>query len=546
MDGHADGRLRSELKQTDPELYTRLTQSWQIAQVDWLGALSPNNGSFNSYPHLRNVEKFLDHILIDSSSSVTSRLSKPLSPAEIYFLLSSVLFHDIGRTRPARKDHARESREILNSRFGSLGIASRTIANCMGSICEFHGLAADGAANQPEPLHTTVIDPFGEIRQGLLAALLTLADLMDCAHTRAIPEYLAGDEEIGIVGLFRRCISGVCVDFSTRQIRTALVPGSFSSQPAKEKRASPALFTIAVPETSDNAYEQAWSRFCRNSKRLLKTLRGIVTANPHRSLDKKLAAFQLSMVQDLRSPERVAGADAETADMLRSFLGTGKPNLKGPCSPQGDLVMALSSIPQSRLLHGLLLSGLVEVKRMENPPNKKDCPAMLSFTDRTPLAIVIRDLRWNCLTLDRIKPSLAAHGIPITNWVIDRDEHLYNRRGRETFESILDTEGLKHSAECMWDLCSRLFGARRCSYEDLASHAGEHDVERMKLAVKRISVVTRAHPNPKNNEQADAIWAGSREWQWQCNSWLDSKFTPLDAVLEKISRLESPDDAFQV
>lgn len=38
-------------------------RNWDIAWQEWLFALDVNQDSFNSYPHLRNVEDYLDELV---------------------------------------------------------------------------------------------------------------------------------------------------------------------------------------------------------------------------------------------------------------------------------------------------------------------------------------------------------------------------------------------------------------------------------------------------------------------------------------------------
>ena len=57
--------LRDQLRENQPELFEAFLRSWQIAQNEWLPALAPSSDSFNSYPHLRNLEGYLDHVAVE-------------------------------------------------------------------------------------------------------------------------------------------------------------------------------------------------------------------------------------------------------------------------------------------------------------------------------------------------------------------------------------------------------------------------------------------------------------------------------------------------
>jgi hypothetical protein len=79
---HAWG-LRGVLREKDAGLHRLLCRQWRIALEHWLPAIAPSSGSYNSYPHLRNVERLLDDILVDRSGSY-AQLRVQLSAAEIY------------------------------------------------------------------------------------------------------------------------------------------------------------------------------------------------------------------------------------------------------------------------------------------------------------------------------------------------------------------------------------------------------------------------------------------------------------------------------
>ena len=120
--------LRALLKAQHPELSEALERSWKIALEQWLPAISPSSSSFNSYPHLRNVEACLDGIVNAFTPHSADASACFLNPLEIYVLLASILFHDIGRVgeEAAIKSksplkHAVFSRQTIVSSFAQLG-----------------------------------------------------------------------------------------------------------------------------------------------------------------------------------------------------------------------------------------------------------------------------------------------------------------------------------------------------------------------------------------------------------------------------------------
>lgn len=218
--------LRGILKELSPELSETLERNWAIAWDEWLPALGVKQDSFNSYPHLRNVESYLNDILIFPNTK-PPKLRVDLSPVEIYLLLASVLFHDIGRTKNEKvKSHATISREYLHDErnSGRFGILSRELARSLGRICEFHD-QKDPEYVQNRSKHNLgdlVIDPYGQIREIRIAALLYLADHLDSAFTRVLPTYLTEDTEMEVIGAFRHVIRGVKLDHTSRMVKTVL------------------------------------------------------------------------------------------------------------------------------------------------------------------------------------------------------------------------------------------------------------------------------------------------------------------------------------
>ena len=245
MHAPSSGKLRGRLRELSPELHTSLERSWEIAFDTWLYAIGMNSGSTNSYPHLRNVERYLDEIVTEFERLPSTRFTEPLTAPELYLLLASVLFHDIGRIWDGQRlnddmpdipsylaeqrneplKHAQWSGWIVNRYYAELGIPSLELAKALAKICLFHDPPSGMRQSMLNgKLVRTVIDPFGEIREPFVAALLTLADTMDGTYTRILPLYLAKPSGIGIVALFRQLVRGVRVDAAAGMIRTVLTP----------------------------------------------------------------------------------------------------------------------------------------------------------------------------------------------------------------------------------------------------------------------------------------------------------------------------------
>lgn len=209
------GRLREQLKEASPELYASLMRSWEIAEREWLPAMPNRGGSFNSAPHIKNVEYYADVIMaqVDGKDAPFGQLS--LSPAEKYVLLAAILFHDIGRIKD-NDAHGTKSKETVAESYAKLGIEDEHLAEAIGRICEYHDPEDPKSFDLPE-VH---VSPYGTIRVEQLAILLALFDELDGAHSRVYPNYVS--EDLSILSGFRRSTSDIRAEVSDMTIITCV------------------------------------------------------------------------------------------------------------------------------------------------------------------------------------------------------------------------------------------------------------------------------------------------------------------------------------
>jgi hypothetical protein len=229
--------LRGLLDRVDEELAHSLRACWQVAQEQWIPCLKVESESHAGIPHLISVERWVDKVCDECDSQWTQRgLQGPfsLNPLEIYVLLAGVLFHDIGRAKQgASKKHGAESRNVVQRHWAQLGIKSERIATIIGDVIAFH-TAAD-VWTGPAVVY---IHPYGAVHVQAIASLLALADELDTAYDRAMPDYLlerAGllEEENGRVpvellcdmatkGLMRGYIIGLDLVPESKLIQTVI------------------------------------------------------------------------------------------------------------------------------------------------------------------------------------------------------------------------------------------------------------------------------------------------------------------------------------
>jgi hypothetical protein len=428
MNGH--GFLREQLREQNPTLHHALERSWEICQKEWVSGLEASDGSSNSLSHFFGVEHQLDHIVQAFSRVPASAPIVKFAAAELYLLLASALFHDIGRLRtgPKGENHGTKSREIIAGRYGELGIPSSELARSLGRICEYHNPAKEN----PTTLHLTAIDPYGEIREDFLAALLTLADTMDDAFTRVVPRYI-GDAKLGPKGIFRRCIRSVLVDPEAQMIRTVVTPADAIERLDKTEAEGRKWFVMPVGDrpqrpqvpNPDEAYFSGYRH----------------------SADTGVWDMILGLAQERFSLRSVGPAE----------------NL-----PEGATLLAQTS---------------------------EETPALMSDADRilgaASLAVVLQDTADNSRALNKLATPLATAGLCLTAWVVDRDEMLFNTYGQKTYEPVLSVRFLEDVAKAMWELSTQVLGVSRFSYEELASQVGNPSTARVRMAARRLAVAMR-------------------------------------------------------
>lgn len=217
--------METELKRLDNELYTIYLRNLEIAEFEWLPSIVPQNGSYNSYPHIKGVMRQIDRLLYDHDECYFS-----LNGSELYILLSSILMHDIGKSvkdNPANSGyiygHADASFDIINEKWAELGLPTEKIATIIAQICRFHDCS--DPLKMDELYTEYYIDQFKRaepIRGRLLGALLFLGDHMDNNFTRIVPDFIKEGDPLEIVWNFRRKIADVRLDRQNKMIKEIL------------------------------------------------------------------------------------------------------------------------------------------------------------------------------------------------------------------------------------------------------------------------------------------------------------------------------------
>jgi hypothetical protein len=605
--------LRDRLKESQPELYAALERSWMIANDEWLPAVSPSSDSYNSYPHLRNMENYLEQILSEYETIRGSAVPPLLSPVELYVTLSAILFHDIGRLFGST-GHGEKSRRIIMKDFAKLGIPSEGFARVLADIAKAHDLSPSNCEEWLRlHLSAVTISPYREIRQRLCAVLLILVDHLDGAFTRVVPEYARPTDSYEVVGAFRRMVRGVTVDLQAQMVKVVLSDDLNKHKPPEEGQ-------TYIDKIGDFDFIPNISMLSREALCIEKKTPGRskdVNFGMKEGIDDAMQKVLLELFRALKpkfddkSPDGDLGITVDSNDeMMANVLDLldfpeGKYLREGNQNPLYSDFGLDSPEPHSRLwlvARGLLLARRrkihrslqnavknlqlqwTELKKKESNRSRsekseffrelhalklKDLRGKLSrlsslikygiwshplaamdpsakpksWPPELLLAIVLGNTWENKEALEPIGGILSAVGAPIKAWLLESDEHLYNRWGQETYEPIFHRGYLLDIARAMWKLSITVFAHSTFSYHTLAAQLRDPDVERVRRAVRRISIVS----SPKDGTESECpIWAGQTQWRWIVKprdpqeEELSCDYIGLDAVTDCISTLRSP------
>lgn len=601
-------RLRQQLQVAHPGLYAALLRNWQVASDEWLPALGAKSDSFNSYPHIRNVEHYLDRLVLadeGADKAGEDRMRVRLSPVEIYVLLAAALFHDIGRVEEQQGSdnkktegdrHGLLSREVIEKRHANLGIPSLELARSIGRVCAYHDFKPDrggqqggdggNSSNSSEQKEvpgrewhpqTVAVDPYGEIRELVLAVLLYVADHMDSASTRVMPVYLRPPGKIEVVGAFRRVITGVEADHKCHVVRTVL--GSVGEREREEKgkkQQSAGQPARGAKEQRPKAPDGAFRYRMDEGDTFLGWANKAQEKGLNRTGLLNKTCDVLGKLPVLGSS--VAPQEGLIRDVLVSLLKGNDPGTRylsaGLPAPMVDdeskdkesqRVLVSDNVPLlARVLdedcaplqfdEWLLVLGQVKLVPGEKDPKVK--PDEDRWPARKILAVIMGDVLNNVRALAAVQERLAIVGTPLRAWLIEFKEHLFNIWGEETFEPIFTREHLREVAERMWNLSTQIFGQSLFTYENLADDLRESDVDKVRKAVRRVAIVTRGLGAPEAQDAGsvgrtpeDAIWAGDRQWRWNTGDHragekealpLWCRVVSLEKVLGEIEKLGRP------
>lgn len=500
------GILRDLLKTGSPELFNSLENSWDIAFDTWLPSVNTNKDTFNSYPHLRNLEVYADKATT-AFYSFHHRKREFLSSLETYVLLASILFHDIGKTLGS-SEHGIESERIVKNNWGLLGIPNEELANTLSRLCRFHDEKGHyNISCQITNLSTSVVDPYGAIREREIGALLMLVDHIDGSVVRVVPDFIREDSTKGIIGAFRKKIRGIDIDLDGAMVKVVL---------------------------GEDGWEDGWN-----------TIPDLNNQFEVKIDFKKLPwKYYKKYFKSIQFTNRKSGAIIDSIKLDNNKIDEDTPdiykkiNSSLPLKNQIKKLSNLFTLTDSFIIHKYfiidrikyhkndLIPGL-KINSLENDYKKtvetwiKSSKNITSnespFPPRKLLAVLLGNTEENVAETSPLRNILSSFGLPIRGWVLEFKNHLFDANGHETFEPIFTKEYLKHATECMWYLSTQIFAHGSLKYEMLASEMREPNITKVKRAVRRLSILSsKASVTVKNDKCTlpEAIWYSETHWKW--------------------------------
>lgn len=546
-----------KLKNADVSLFNSYEALKEIVINDYFPKMpvDQNYNSLNSFPHIKNLESYLDQLLSPYPDLFSPKSHVHLTPQELYIILSAIWLHDIGRIRENKQEegekkekHGTHSKIIIEQNYVHLRIESLDQAKAIGKICEFHEPSED----YKDELNTVLTDK-GFIRVRELASLLVLIDNMDSTYLRLTPLFVTGKENHpDLVSSFREVLRGIRFDEKRKSVIVYLdndfnnekKKSDFSYNPLDWKvkyNLNESFVNIVITPNSDILGHVGYSPMDDQFK-LLKAL--LVNKSDKKDLDN---IYLSELIDQIKSK-----LYTNLGDGNHELNQVGYDNLK----PYLDYVkkhneFAIDDTPQNnyrsiiRLFHkdelnnpGTNVDQLItllinDILKMKIDKGGK-WPAIIKLSAILSSArIGANDLKKRCQLLQRI-------GLPVNSWLILFKDRLYNFYGNETFEPIFTKHYLIDVAECMWKLSSQVFGQSFFSYQTLASAMIEPDIDKTKMAVERLSILTKDNDNNKH-----LIWSDNTGWQrinnketYKVNNSIINTFKDLSSFIVK--EIDSP------
>jgi hypothetical protein len=473
--------LRERLLRESPVLHEALLKSWEVASGKWLSSIKTSLGSYNSAPHFRNIEGHLERLLVEPKEREPDALRVPLSTLELYLLLASVLFHDVGRVTDDM-DHPYHSQALLKERYRDLGIPNRELAHSLGRIAPVHDpghkysppeVKRNEIHEAIEALEDVVIEPFGRARELYVAALLALGDHLDASVARTEPVYVRSDGEVDIKGAFRRLVLGSYYDPATECIKTSLDCSCLEYSNTNWNNA----FTLEFDEPD-------WLKKARSDSDWVKRTKDLEQLRELLEVRKKL--------------EDQIGRDQA------GFLNL--PPNKGT-ELYRDIGLHKVQTPRKLFECALRTNQKIPIILKRKKNEKGVWPPDYLF------ATVLNDLGKNREFLRESQEYFDEMGLPVRAWLIEYKGKTYGPDGEPEPEPVFFDRFLRSVADGIIDLSCHAFAHGRFTYEVLANYLRETNTGLVRRAVFFLKA------NPAKAQRLQKVLTNGLELAANPSSW---------------------------
>lgn len=482
--------LRELLKSQKPELHAALENAWTIANREVFPVMASNDESINSFPHSQNLETYLNSILANCNDLFSENAEIYLSPYELYCILMAILFHDFGRIK-FDEGHGSFTKKFVLNNYQKYSIPSEELADAIAEICEIHK-PLDENAIKPA---TILLDAgMGKVRVCELAGLLVLVDEMDTSYKRLKalyvldqPKYYSGK------GLFRNYIKGISYDFFTKAVYVSIDNKIWENTDLLSKDE---LNTV-IFKTNNEVFPIERFKLQPEANGFFEFLtKELNFTEKERGLFETLIKNAKIFVEQSISPKLI--------DNIRNELDK---HLSLIVDNSNDFENVFESDKKKLLKKLVQLDNPLKVDEIfrkwfyyydyHYKEFSDELKAEINKTafQKWPLIVVLP------LVIRAIKESeknsnktiyLSRLGIHVKKWLIIYKEHLFDTEGNEAIEPVLDYDFLLNVIEGMWSLSKNILGEGWFTYQDLLNKViRQGDINLIKLAVKRIEVITR-------------------------------------------------------
>ncbi len=529
--------ILGELEQKNKKLYESYLHTYDVAVKEWLPLVTSNLSSFNSLPHLLGVISRVETLLFSKQYCEIE-----LTDMELYILISSCLLHDLGKAS-IFKDGKKKKSDPGDKEKGLAYISPIAKKTCyhhnaklkcgLCSKCAFNAWVLNTDAYEPDKTETgseirlpeNIKRACAGIEHGQISSMV----ISESWHNLGLYSQKAADI-ISVVCCFHSCPKNIdCFihndyyieDFGrirARLLAALLVMGDHLDD--SFKRASPEYFSSfrEIEQIGKFRNKVQYTRIDKNNRMICSVLN-----RRYIQFDDMFG----TLPQDYDDPKRSKKEADRIADRNEGVYSDDKINI----------------LYQYLKMH--ILNG-VDTGAIPRAEERSRYSVITSLMDHA---------KESYKELTPISNELHVLGIPIKNWFIECDGHLfgmeYNAEGKFEackyfIEPALDIDFCNKVFFAMYNMSSSVFGKTAFSYYDIINFLSEYpsSLDRVTVAVKRIERMLRFYNELYHSDKSSAqyeVYAGEKVWKLSRNDASENGNARnyISAVFEAINQSET-------